>query len=284
MSFTMTIRKAATSHQPAENTGAAHHSRAFTLMELLVVIAIIAILAAMLLPVLGAAKSRARKLGCLNNLKQLQTAWIIYANDADDHIVAIAWVPGDMNSPVDATNAMELASGPLYPYYKSTKVCKWPADLNPNAKSHVVTVRSYSINTFMNGSDTAAALENVQGVYTVETKLSQITSPPPTRRIVFVDESQNTLDDCSFGVIPSMVGTDHAVVDHWNNYPTARHGNSAAFSFADGHVAAITWAGHLLKTLEAQATPGNYTTDLTGPDLSDLRQVQDAMALPTGRN
>jgi len=262
------------------NTGGEYRRGAFTLVELLVVIAIIVILAALLLPALSAAKVRARKIGCLNNLKQLQTAWLSYAHDAEDRIVANAWVPGDMNSSVDATNATELAGGPLYPYCQSTKVCKCPADVNLNPKSHVVTVRSYSMNTFLNGYDTAAALENVQGVYTVETRLSPILSPPPAGRIVFVDESENSLDDCNFGVIPSMTGTSHAVVDHWNNYPTARHGNSAAFSFADGHVAAIQWTGSLLKTLEAQALPGNYTTDLTGVDLNDLRRVQDAMALP----
>jgi len=58
--------------------------RAFTLIELLVVIAIIAILAALLLPALSAAKARARRLGCVNNLKQMGLGSLTYAGDYSD--------------------------------------------------------------------------------------------------------------------------------------------------------------------------------------------------------
>jgi len=60
---------------------------AFTLIELMVVIAIIAILAAILLPVLAFAKEHAHSVSCLNNLKQMALAVTLYAGDNEDFLV-----------------------------------------------------------------------------------------------------------------------------------------------------------------------------------------------------
>jgi prepilin-type N-terminal cleavage/methylation domain-containing protein/prepilin-type processing-associated H-X9-DG protein len=67
--------------------------KAFTLIELLVVIAVIAIMAAILLPVLSAALKRAQSIYCLNNFKQLGLGFLLYANDNADNFPSVAGEP-----------------------------------------------------------------------------------------------------------------------------------------------------------------------------------------------
>jgi prepilin-type N-terminal cleavage/methylation domain-containing protein/prepilin-type processing-associated H-X9-DG protein len=90
---------------------------AFTLIELLVVIAIIAILAAMLLPALAAAKERAKRVQCLNSLKQMGVALAMFTGDNSGVFPRLKWSPtGSVWYPYEmarftAPNASSLDTG-----------------------------------------------------------------------------------------------------------------------------------------------------------------------------
>jgi prepilin-type N-terminal cleavage/methylation domain-containing protein/prepilin-type processing-associated H-X9-DG protein len=138
--------------------------RGFTLIELLVVIAIIAILAAILFPVFAKAREKARQTSCLNNCRQLATAFVMYAQDYDERcmlggvfIAAIA-VPG-AGGWADGSN-VNWWRYQLQPYVKN-----WQIFLCPSAPS--VGDPSYAGNQLtrqygFNASVTGVAMGTIQ--------------------------------------------------------------------------------------------------------------------------
>ena len=92
---------------------------AFTLIELLVVIAIIAILAAMLLPALAAAKRKAQRINCVNNLKEVGLAFRVWEGDnGDQYPMAVSTANGGAQSMVVSANnaAASQGSGFIYAF------------------------------------------------------------------------------------------------------------------------------------------------------------------------
>ena len=82
----------------------------FTIVELLVVIVIISILCAMIFPVLGKAKEKARKSACLSNLRQLGIAVITYAGNNADYLPMAVRVGSGPDDPQSINNMLDLQS------------------------------------------------------------------------------------------------------------------------------------------------------------------------------
>jgi prepilin-type N-terminal cleavage/methylation domain-containing protein/prepilin-type processing-associated H-X9-DG protein len=215
--------------------------KAFTLIELLVVIAIIAILAAMLLPVLSRAKVSAQSTMCSNHVRQLSVGWTLYADDFNDRLVLNhnkaqttaerqSWVNNieDWGNTPDNTNIDLILSGKLSPYVnKSTAIYKCPSDLTPAANGP--RIRSVSLNSLV--GDPGQALDQFNPNYVQFFKTASIVQP--ARIFTFLEEHPDTLNDGFF-----VESFDEV---RWNNLPASFHNGAANINFADGHTESHRW-------------------------------------------
>lgn len=208
----------------------------FTLIELLVVVAIIAILAAILIPVLAAAKNNAKSATCQNHIKGLGMAILMYADDWNGYLCPLNGYNKSLRAVSDKPNPNDDPStGSLWKYYKNRNLLFCPGDKERMRKDvKGMNMWSYTLNGFCtytchssHGDIAKARSEsNTRGVpLSVFTKLS--------RTISLVEENtyEGDYQDTAMAV--------NDMLFIWYDYTTNRHSGKANVSFLDGHVGRV---------------------------------------------
>jgi prepilin-type N-terminal cleavage/methylation domain-containing protein/prepilin-type processing-associated H-X9-DG protein len=219
--------------------------KGFTLIELLVVIAIIAILAAMLLPALSAAKRKAQGIYCINNTKQLTLGYIMYQGESEEKLMPVAQfvdVGDQLNfgppPHTSNTNAAALVgtNSLMSAYVKSAGSYKCPGDTF--SAQNGPRVRSVSMFQSVGAGGGNGQFINGNGrTYISAKKSSDLSSPGPVNVIVFTDENGDGINDATFACkYGEPVGQEQ-----WQDLPATYHNNRSSFSYADGHSEIQRW-------------------------------------------
>lgn len=252
----------------------------FTLIELLVVIAVIAILAALLLPALHRAKSKALRVACINNEHQISLAMQMYPSDNQDHLPSngysapekgrALWVGGDGHWNEKAFTNTDLLINPKYaqfaPYVRSPGVYRCPADHSQVKIEGVMhpKVRSYSLNSYINW-ETPTDNDNHPD-YQVFTKSSHLALANPMNLLTFVETAPGFICHPGF-VVPEEISL-------YYHMPSAQHERGGSVTFADGHVQYQRWKepGTIQEAIEIQWINHHFYFRSNNRDLKWLQE------------
>ena len=248
-------------------------------MELLVVVAVIAVLAGLLLPSVGKAKQAGLAAACLNNVRQLQLAALLYAHDHNDvlppnsysfvvgdtnepAITNSSWAPGDVTRDTTPSNLM---AGVLFPYLRTAQAFRCPADrtliFSPELGHLVPRTRSYNLSVWLN-----CDLE-----WNSARTLAEASRPSPSEVFSFIDTHESDIVDATFGIAQNDGGGGYS--DLWVDVPADRHNLGANLAFVDGHAEKWRWKARKIFVEWGQAPRPDG-------DLNDLRRLQTKLPTP----
>lgn len=250
--------------------------KGFALVELLVVIGIVGVLAGLLLPGLQRAKGKAKTIGCINNEKQLATAWMLYATDNSDKLPAngipirvtvpnIKWVQGAFIFAEDATNSDWILSPKWALFAKYiTKIDTYVCPNDPPTVSYMSNdyprLRSYAMNNYIGWEgflDDSLDFNN----YKVFRKTTDIESP--SEIFLIQDVYHKSICWPYFGTYMNK--------ESFFNFPSTAHDRAGIVSFADTHIESHRWKDQ--RTIRAES-PNYHAHDDASPQNVDLQWLQ----------
>ncbi len=242
-----------------DTEGVTRDQRGFTLIELLVVIAIIALLLALLFPVLRSTREAGHRTVCLSNLKQLTIAWLAYADEHDGKIVQNVncgvisghrgWLGGAFLNPwqtrSDLIASPDENKGALWPYLRDIDIYRCPRARAGHIATYSIVAAANGVRvegTYLPGTGPAPELpigSRVGDIILRLTNLAEIVSPGAGQRPVFIDRCQmpQGSSDCNFHI--------EYLYPKWSqgDPPPIRHSNGVTLSMADGHAEYWKWKG-----------------------------------------
>ena len=286
--------------RPGERSKSITHPYGFTLIELLVVIAIIALLLAILIPALGAVRERGQRAVCLSNLRQLTFAWVAYADEHDSRLVSGGalgyeasggrswkiWVgPAFSFPPSRAAFFRNPAKGPLWPYLRNLNIYRCPRGRTGHVLTYSMVVSANNNGALIQGTfvpDSQGQDLTFQGVRIGSTvlkltRLTDIVSPGPAQRAVFLDMGQTPLGNDFF--------VEYLFPEWHISAPPIPHADGVTLSMADGHAEYWKWKGRETVEVPRQVSTTRYnlsveTIDVYKPQtddgLYDLQRLQRA--------